>query len=263
MQSDAFFTRSWRVFAFDPALADWIREVLPTARRAVQSPENARWLRCGGTWFVGVNALPNDEQGAVGRGPALRAKVTDFIHRELGIMDFTWDRAQLSVCYPGYPKPMESESKRAFRYRLERDAAHIDGLLAEGAQRRRHLREHHGFILGIPMVESSRGASPFVVWEGSHEIVRETFSAHFGSTPSSQWGHLDITEVYHDLRRRIFDTCKRVEVWAKPGQSYLVHRLALHGMAPWRQNGEAPADGRMICYFRPEVGGPRNWLADP
>ncbi len=74
---------------------------------------------------------------------------------------------------------MAGESPAKTRYRRERDAAHVDGLLPEGEERRRHLREHHGFILGLPMVEFDREASPFVVWEGSHEIMRDIFAARF------------------------------------------------------------------------------------
>ena len=36
--------------------------------------------------------------------------------------------AQLSVIYPGYPKPRVGESEAAGRYRVKRDAAHLDGL---------------------------------------------------------------------------------------------------------------------------------------
>ena len=62
---------------------------------------------------------------------------------------------------------------------------------------------------------------------------------------------------------RIFDTCKRVEVTARPGEAYLVHRLALHGTAPWRDSAESGTDGRMIVYFRPETGGLGDWLSAP
>ena len=85
------------------------------------------------------------------------------------------DKAQISVVYPGYPCAMEGESAAAFNYRQRRDAAHVDGLLPEGPERRRHLREPHGFVLGLPLTQSSETASPMVVWEGSHKIMREAF----------------------------------------------------------------------------------------
>ena len=69
-----------------------------------------------------------------------------------------------------------------------------------------------------------------------------------------------MTEIYQATRREIFETCERVEVHCRPGQAYVVHRLALHGVAPWADGAEAGPDGRMIVYFRPEIGGPQDWL---
>ena len=241
----------------------WINHALPCARKKVAAEENSQWLRCGGTWFAGVNLLPNAADGSVCGSDALQGKASDFIRQALELDKFDWDRAQLSVCYPGYPRPMPGEAQAAYVYRRDRDAAHVDGFLAEGPDRRRHLREYHGFILGIPMVEFNADASPFVVWEGSHEVIRETFAEQFQDVPAEQWGEIDITGVYHEVRRRVFGLCKRVEIYARPGEAYLVHRLALHGVAPWQSTASATADGRMICYFRPETGGPESWLLSP
>lgn len=259
----AFFDKGWCRIPHDETLKAWVEQSLPAARAAVCDPANAQWLRCGGTWFAGVNVLPNDPSGAVDGGPSLAGAAIDFIKSELGLSDVDWDRAQVSVCYPGYPQPMEEESETAFRYRRDRDAAHLDGLLREGPDRRRFLREHHGFILGIPMVTAGEGASPFVVWEGSHEIVRSTFQEVFRDEDPRTWARIDLTEVYRALRRQIFDRCARVSVPARPGEAYVVHRLALHGVAPWAANAQAAADGRMVVYFRPETGGPRTWLTAP
>lgn len=263
VQSKTFFEKGWCHFSYDPALAEWVSQTIPIGRNAIRDPEHARWLRCGDTWFAGVNVLPNDARGSVANGPRLSGGVLDFIRDSLGLTDFDWDRAQLSVCYPGYPRPMASESAAAFRYRCDRDAAHVDGLLPEGPDRRRHLREYHSFVLGIPMVESSPDASPFVIWEGSHEIVRETLSQCFEGLLPERWGDKDITDAYHEVRSRVFHDCRRVEVWAKPGEAYLAHRLSLHGVAPWGKSATASFEGRMICYFRPEVLRPWQWLTAP
>ena len=48
----------------DPQLMSWVKQVLPAARATVTAPENSRWHRCEGTWFTGVNVLPNDCQAA-------------------------------------------------------------------------------------------------------------------------------------------------------------------------------------------------------
>lgn len=259
MKSD-FFNSGWCRFPLDPDLVAWVQHSLPAARYAVAEPDNRHWFRCGGTWFVGVHALPNDGHGAVGQGPRLKCAAVDFITHTLGLNRFEWDRGQISVCYPGFPQPMDTESDAAYRFRLDRDSAHVDGLLAEGGERRRHLREHHAFILGIPLVETDAKASPFVVWEGSHVIIKEVFRVALEGIPAHSWCEVDITNDYHAARRQVFESCRRIEIPARPGEAYLVHRLALHGMAPWRSSSTDYPDGRMICYFRPEIGGPFDWL---
>lgn len=263
LQASDFLTRGWCRFAYDERLASWVERTLPAARAAVTARENAKWLRCGGTWFVGVNALPNDEAGAVAGGPPLAGRAVDFICRDLGLTGFDWDRAQVSVVYSGYPQPMSSESAAAFRYRYEHDAAHVDGFLREGSGRRRYLRSHHAFILGIPMAATSNGTSPFVVWENSHELVRRAFRDRFREVPPAAWRDEDVTELYHAVRREIFAVCERIELVAQPGEAYLVHRLALHGIAPWSEPGPVADDGRMIVYFRPEILAPVEWLTAP
>lgn len=263
MNKSQFFDKSWCRFKYDETLMQWISRALPCARETVAAEKNAQWLRCGGTWFAGVNLLPNAADGSVCGSDAFQGKACEFIRQALGLDNFDWDRAQLSVCYPGYPQPMPGETEAAYAYRRDRDAAHVDGFLAEGPDRRRHLREYHGFILGIPMVEFNAGASPFVVWEGSHEVIRKTFAEQFLDVPAEQWGEIDITGVYHEVRRKIFGLCRRVEIYARPGEAYLVHRLSLHGVAPWQGTASATPDGRMICYFRPETGGLESWLLSP
>jgi len=263
MNKSLFFEKGWCCFKYDKMLMRWIKRVLPCARETVTVEQNAKWLRCGGTWFAGVSVLPNAADGSVCASGAIQGEVVDFILNTLGLDGFDWDRAQVSVCYPGYPQSMPGESAAAFAYRRDRDAAHVDGLLPEGPDRRRHLRELHGFIVGIPMVEFDPDASPFVVWEGSHQIIRDTFTEVFQDMSADQWGEMDITGVYHQARRKIFESCKRIEIYATPGQAYLVHRFALHGIARWQSGARATPDGRMICYFRPETGGPEGWLFNP
>ncbi len=263
MNHESFYQKGWTRFECDPALIEWVGHALPSAREAVKAEENARWLSCGDTWFVGVNALPNDTSGAVGDSGPMRGVASRFAQESVAPSGIEWDCGQVSVCYPSYPQPSGSESAAAFRYRCNRDAAHVDGLLPEGVDRRRHLREYHAFILGIPMVEFSANASPFVVWEGSHEITRAVMSERFGDLPPDQWGDEDVTEVYHQLRRTVFEACERVEITARPGEAFIAHRLIVHGVAPWAEAATAGEDGRMICYFRPTMGAPAEWLTAP
>ena len=258
-----FFEKGWCRFDSDPALLAWIEATLPAARATVADPANAQWLRYQGTWFAGVNALPNDTAGAVTGGPPLSGTAVEFIHRELGISTIHWDRAQVSVCYPGYPKPMEGETEGQHRFRRDRDAAHVDGLLGLGQPKRRFLQEPHQFILGLPMVEASTDASPFVIWEGSHEIMRSAFAGAFEGIPPERWRDVDLTDIYVAARKQCFETCNRVEIDARPGEAYIAHRLSLHGVAPWARGASAGRDGRMICYFRPAMSDMAEWLKQP
>ena len=257
--------RGWQVFGPDPALEAWLSEAGPAARAAVADPENAGWLRCEGTWFAGVNVLGNDTSGAVARSGPLRGRAVDAALTSLGHDAIAWDRGQVSVIWPGYPRPGEGETEAAFRYRVKRDAAHVDGLLPVGPDRRRMIREPHAFVLGLPLTETSAGASPMVVWEGSHEIIRRALSAALADVPRADWPDTALTDAYHAARREVFETCRRVPIHARPGEAYLVHRLALHGVAPWEDGATAPPEGRMIAYFRPELPSGRiaDWLRLP
>ena len=244
-----FFRTGWLRFPHDAAVAEWAAGARPVAESCVASAEQrARWLRCGGTWFVGVNVFPNDDAGVVAEAgvPPLAGPPVRFVAEALDL-PIRWDRAQVSVCFPGYPRPSANESETAFRFRRNRDAAHVDGVRRfEG--RRRRLGDPHGFILGLPLTDAPADASPLVVWEGSHEIIRRALSARLRDVPPERWPEQDVTEAYTAARRECFRTCRRVPVHARPGQAYIVHRLALHGMAPW--NSDATA-ARVIIYFRP------------
>ncbi|MXZ80771.1 MAG: hypothetical protein F4Z15_05265 [Gammaproteobacteria bacterium] len=258
-----FLAVGWTRFGPDPDLLDWIRHALPHAREAVADSGNANWLRCAGTWFVGANVLANDHQGRIGDSGPLCGEAVSFLRRHCDTPPFHWDRAQISVCYPGYPKSSPSESESSYRYRLHRDAAHVDGLHAEGPNRRRRLRERHAFVLGIPMTEFSCDAAPPVVWKSSHELVRSAFRELFSHTPHEKWPEVDVTDRYQALRRQIFERCPRQEIRIRPGECFLIHRLALHGIAPWGDGASAGPDGRMICYFRPGLCEPLDWLHAP
>lgn len=244
----SFSRLGWCRFTHDAALADWVEAARQSALNAVQDADlRARWLTCEGTWFMGVDALDNAPDGSVG-GQPLAGSAVDWIKAKYGAQ--SWHRAQVSVVWPGYPRPRDGESAGNFRYRQRRDAAHVDGLRASGPDRRRHFEEPHAFILGLPLTEPTEGASPMVVWEGSHKVIRQAFLDALQPHPREEWGQIDLTDTYQQARTRIFKTCRRVQVTARPGEAYVVHRLALHGVAPWTG---PQAEGRMIAYFRPEL----------
>ncbi|WP_350333262.1 hypothetical protein [Coralliovum pocilloporae] len=261
--TEDFFRHGWIRFPAHPAAERWVEHALPVAQATAKDPQNARWLRHGQTWFAGVHALPNSETGQVSDGPPLAGPALDFIRDVLELDGFAWDRAQLSICYPGYPLKDDDETETAHRYRRNRDAAHLDGLMAEGPDRRRHIREFHGFLLGVPLTEADADAAPFVVWEGSHELIRDAFRAYLADTPPEDWPDVDLTDIYQATRRKVFDICKRRELPVRPGEMTVIHRLAIHGVAPWQPEAKASADGRMIAYFRPETGTATDWLERP
>ena len=258
-----FFQQGWCRFPDDEAVAQWVSAALAPARATLDDPANAQWHRCQNTWFAGVNVLPNRADSAIDGQPALQGKAIDFIREQLGLDAFAWDRAQVSVCFPGYPKATPGESLGRSRFRRERDAAHVDGLLPEGPQRRRHFREGHGFVLALPMVDFDADAAPFVAWEKSHQLMRAALRERFRGIDASLWGEEDITEAYHAARAQAFETCRRIEIHARPGEAFLVHRLMLHGTAPWRDGARAGEGGRMICFFRPNILTPEEWLNSP
>lgn len=255
---DQFLSRGWLTFPFDAAIAQWASAALPAAKASACDPAQAHWLRCGGTWFVGVDALPNDERGRVEDGPALEGTVMDFIRNGLGL-DLPLHRAQVSVCYAGYPKPYEGELQTAYSYRLKRDAAHVDGLHAEGPERRRFLKEPHAYILGLPLNHSHPEAAPLVVWDGSHRIMSRLFAEIYAGLPPDRWHAIDVTEAYQAARREAFTTCERIPLPVVPGQATLLHRHVLHGVAPWGETAGANEDGRIIAYFRPEFRNALDW----
>ena len=255
-----FAARGWLRFGPDEALANWVRHALPAARKAAKDPRFSQWHECEGTWFVGLDALENDETGRIdGSGP-LAGNAVNFLTEIYGPLS-PLHRAQLSIVYPGYPRPRTGEGEGAFRYRQNRDAAHVDGLIPEGPLRQRRIGEPHMWILGIPLTEADANASPLVVWEGSHSIMRQGFERALVSVPKGKLGQADVTDAYQEARRYVFDHCRRITLPAQPGEAVLLHRHMLHGVAPWASDARADPDGRMIAYFRPQMKQVSDWLA--
>lgn len=250
--------RGWQVFEAESATQAWAQAALAPAVAATSDPAERRH---GGTWCAGVDALPNDADGAVPGGSPLDGQALAQAKRAMGRLAL--HPAQVSVVHPGYPRRDPGEGEAAHRYRRLRDAAHLDGLLPEGPRRRRHLREPHAYILGIALTGADAGASPLVVWEGSQEIMRTALSQALAGTPPGQWGEVDLTDTYQAARRRCFELCPRREIPLALAEAVLMHRLSLHGIAPWEKTAKADAAGRVIAYFRPILSDVEAWLAAP
>lgn len=244
MDKSAFDTLGWAKLPYDPQMAEWAERMGPIAIEAADNPENrSNWLRCQGTWFAGVDVL---QDYLPLTGSALNAA-----QYATGQDKIQWGLGQVSTCYKGYPKQDAKETDGMFNYRRMRDFAHLDGLKAVGPDRRRMMEEFHGFILGIPLNETPPDAAPFVIWQGSHLIFQNMLAKTYAGIPSVEWHKVDITEIYQQTRAEIFKTCKRVEIHAHPGEAYITHRFALHGMAAWDESLDGPDKGRMVAYFRP------------
>ena len=258
----SWLDHGFAVFAQEDAMVQWVDAAMQPALAAIRDPvKRDAWLRHGGTWFAGVDLLDNDEVGRVGDGPPVAGRALAAAQAVCGPLAL--HRAQLSVTYPGYPARDVGDSDAAHRYRLTRDAAHLDGLLPEGRDKRRHLREPHGYILGVALTGAGAGAAPLVVYEGSHHVMRAAFSECFSAYAPKDWGDLDVTDTYQTARRHCFEHCARVEITLDAGQSVLVHRMALHGIAPWAEGVQAGPDGRIMAYLRPVLPDIADWLSLP
>ena len=241
----------WQRLGPSAGIKAWADAALPLAQAALAATSDP--LRCGGTWAVGLDLLPNDATGRVGG--------VDLPWADLGLSPEPLHRAQLSTIHPNYPQPSTEESATAYAFRLNRDAAHLDGLLPIGADRHRMVKEPHAWILGLPLNVSD--ASPLVVWEGSHLILQAALREALAPHKPEIWGHVDVTQAYTAARRRIFDTCPRIALPVRPGEATLLHRLTLHGVAPWEAGAIAPPEGRIIAYFRPLMSSVEEWLLQP
>lgn len=244
----------WTHFPADGASLRWAEAALGAARSALA--ESWEPWRCGGTWFVGVDALPNDAEGRV-EGYPLAGVAAEAVRATFGAQ--VWHPAQLSVIRPGYPQPSPEESPAAYDFRRNRDAAHVDGLIAEGPEKRRFIREPHAFILGIALNEAAAEASPLVVWEGSQTIVGPALRAALVGHDPADGGKVDITDAYQAARREAFARCPRRALPLRPGEAVLLHRHLLHGVSPWREGAVAASEGRAIAYFRPQHAAVSDW----
>lgn len=131
----------YRIFDHDRGTALWAQAALGVARQIAASDawRGPDILRHGQTWFVGVDALPNQPDGSIA-GVPLTGPWLGYVPQ------LPLHRAQLSIIYEGYPRQDPNESDANHRFRRDRAAAHVDGVLPIGPQRRRFAREYHAYI---------------------------------------------------------------------------------------------------------------------
>lgn len=238
------------VFDRAPQVEAWAKAAHKVACTIAAQPDmrTAENLRHQQTWFVGVDALPNGSDGSIAGVP---------LTGPWDLPDLPMHPAQLSIVYSGYPKRDVNESEGNHRYRITRAAAHVDGLLPTGPQRRRFALEYHAYILSIPL--NAVAHSPTVVWRGSQKIMQDALRAEIGFRAPAE---VDITQAYQAARRTVFETCEQVPLELSVGQSAVLHPFVLHGTQPWGTDAHPPEEGRMIAFFRPEcAGGAAEWLS--
>lgn len=239
------------VFDADPRVLKWAKVAKDCARSVVNDEHlRERWLRHQNTWFVGVDVLPNEWNGSIAGVPLAGP------WHSLVTPPERWHKAQVSVVYKGYPKQDIGESDANHKFRIKRCAAHVDGILLEDG--RRYLREPHSFVLGMPLGCSR--ASPLVVWPGSHIAMGNALRAAISDKDPNM---VDLTDAYKTARAQVFEQIEPIEVHAYIGQSMLLHRHLLHGVAPWKETDTVPPEGRMIAYFRPGSNESNAWLTNP
>ena len=258
-----FVQQGWTQLPVSAELTAWQEQTLPTAIACMQAPEFQQWWRYQDTWFVGVNALPNDASGALANGPTLPAKLLHLLANYVGCASLELDQAQISACMPGYPKTSTDESIASFAFRTQHYAAHLDGLRPLGPQRQRHLTEQHSFILGIPLSSHLPEAGPVMVWPGSHKLVQSWLQSELSHLPAEQWQEQDLTKSYQSVRKHILETIEPVPIHVPQGGAYLIHRHTIHGQGLWPENVDnVGKQGRIIAYFRPCLHESSNWLGD-
>lgn len=240
----------FEVFDHDADTARWARKAAKIGAKLIADPALRKAnLRHQDTWFVGVDALPNAPDGSLDdvplKGPWQPHVPVLPLHQ-----------AQLSVVFPGYPKQDQSESDANHKYRKTRHAAHVDGLLPIGPNRRRHALEHHAYILGLPLNPCE--AAPTMVWPGSHTIMQDAIRAEIGANDPTK---VDVTDAYQAARREVFAKIDPIPMHLDVGQAMLFHRFLLHGTAPW-DTADAIAPHRMIAFFRPKFSA-AEWLNAP
>ncbi|MDC0948600.1 hypothetical protein OAS86_04570 [Gammaproteobacteria bacterium] len=247
-----FEREGFAIVPFCSQTAGWVESLRPMITRSLSEPRRGTQWRHGETWHLGINQLDNDPFGAVAQAgvPALTGHPWAALQALFPDAALALDRAQLSTVLPGYPRFDGTESEAAWRYRVIRDAAHVDGLLKDQGGRR--LLELHDIILGLPLDDAAVERSPTVVWRGSHHMMRDAFRRALAELNPERWSQYDLETIYRETRSRVFEGCERVPIIAEKGCAWLIHPLALHGIAAW-QGMVRDAPARTVVYFRPNL----------
>lgn len=234
----------------------WAERARALSLEGLAGLEADQW-RHGNTWCVGLDLLPNAADGSLPGGVNFSSEGMKIALQSTDLEEAALHLAQVSLVRPGYPKQDPSESDTAHRFRKNRDAAHLDGLRPVGPDMQRQIADPHAFVLGIALTPVTVETSPLVVWKGSHRVMANALRAALKDVDPADWGRTNITAPYQAARKEVFETCERIEITADVGAEILMHRHAIHGIAPWRAD---EGQDRLVAYFRPEPFGVVDWL---
>lgn len=257
-------SQGWHRLPASKALKAWAEHHLLPAQQCLHDPKQQSWWCYSNTWFAGVNVLPNNGKGAVDGCPPLPEALLTELLAYCDASQGDMDKGQISALLPGYPQWDPQQSAAANQFRQQHFAAHLDGLVPIGTQRRRHLTEQHSFILGIGLTDHPEEAAPLMLWPGSQQRIQAWLRSRLANLPSERWAEVDLTDEYQQLRQQILMDTQPMPLPLSKGQGYLLHRHLLHGMGHWPHDIPDPQQqGRIIAYFRPCWHAPSLWLHGP
>ena len=237
MDTRSFFERGWVRFPFDPEIATWVGAARAPAVQTLDDPELRRlWLRCGGTWFAGVNALPNTADGALPEHavPPLGGRAIEFIARHLGLVRIRMGQGAGLDLFSRLSATLRRGKRGRIWFSIAprrcacRRVAPVRSGPPKNTQRNPWVH---------PWPSADRCTRQRCADGGLRRLATKSCAGRFqnawrvsrrGTGRRKMW-----TEAYVSARRQCFERCPRVTIPARLGEVYLVHRLCLHGVAPW------------------------------
>lgn len=242
--------------------AAWAAAARAEAEATLKTMPADQW-RSGGTWAVGRDLLTNRPTGQLSGGETLPDGWRRLTAELAGLQGLVLHAAQVSTVLRGYPRPSPGEGAAAFRFRRDRAAAHLDGLVPTGPGRVRRLAEPHAIVFGIGLSPGPGAAGALTVWRGSHRILGPALRDALAGLSDGDIPTRGLSGPYQAARRRALQACDRVALPLNPGEGVILHRHSLHGIAPWPARVPGPALGRQVAYFRPTYASLAQWRDAP
>ncbi len=185
--------------------AERIGRDTPWMRQGLRSPNpvNRHGAALRRHLVRGCRRTPQRRDGAVPGGPPFLARPMEFIKNDLRFAP-PLHRAQVSVCYPGYPRTSPDETPAAFGFRLNRDASPCRRA-SGGRPGSPPLPERAAaYIWGFRSRKPVRMPRRWSLWQGSHRHMGKVFTEALANKAQAEWPGIDLTEAYQAARREVF-----------------------------------------------------------